>query len=90
MLFQGELLPSHARSFGSGLIGILDNISMFISCKMVPKLNVIMGLHGVFFMYTWIVLGVGLTSYFVMPETTGLSLEEIENMYRSDKKKSKK
>ena len=56
---------------------------------MVPKLNVIMGLHGVFFMYTWIVLGVGLISYFVMPETTGLSLEEIENMYRSDKKSKK-
>ena len=34
--FKGEILPSDMRSFGSGLLGILDNISLFIALKTVP------------------------------------------------------
>ena len=34
----GELLPTDMRSFGSGLLGILDNISLFVSVKMGPTI----------------------------------------------------
>ena len=37
-LLQGELLPSDLRSLGSGLLGVFDNISLFIAVKTVPTL----------------------------------------------------
>ena len=40
-------------------------------------------------MYASVVLGVGLLSFFFMPETGEMSLEEIENMYRGNKKTQK-
>ena len=75
-------MPSHARSFGSALLGILDSLSLFISCKIVPTLFERMGMHGAFFMYSAVTIFVAILSFFFMPETSGLSLEEIEDMYR--------
>ena len=37
-ILQGELLPSDLRSLGSGLLGVFDNISLFIAVKTVPTL----------------------------------------------------
>ena len=50
-IFQGEILPSAYRSYGSGLLGICDNISLFISTKMVPTWQQLFGVHGAFLMY---------------------------------------
>ena len=84
--WKGELLPAASRSFGSGLLGILDNLSLFISAKMVPTWQELFGVHGAFFMYASICSLVTLISYFFMPDTSGMSLEEIEEMYKSKKK----
>ena len=81
-IFKGELLPTHARSLGCGLLGIMDNLSMFVSTKMVPTWFELLGIHGTFFMYSSVIIFVALLSYFFMPETSGMSLEEIEEMYR--------
>ena len=32
-ILQGELLPADMRSWGCGLLGILDNISLFLAVK---------------------------------------------------------
>ena len=60
----------------------MDNISLFISTKMVPTLFEILGIYGTFWMYSGIAIVVAVLSYFFMPETGGMSLEEIEQMYR--------
>ena len=86
---QGELLPSNARSFGSGLLGIIDNISLFVSCKMAPTWNEILGIHGAFLMYACNCALVALICFFCMPETSTMTLEEIETMYKTEKKASK-
>ena len=83
IIFQGELLPSTSRSFGCGLLGIVESISLFISVKYVPDLNKFLGMHGTFYFYSGNVVIVAIISYFVMPETSGKTLEEIENMFRS-------
>ena len=60
---------------------------LFISAKTFPALEEFLDVHGVFFMHASIVLLVGFISYAFMPDTSGMSLEEIEEMYRSKKTK---
>ena len=43
-ILQSEILPLKARSFGSGLIGLFDNLSLFLSAKMVPTLEGALGM----------------------------------------------
>ena len=78
----GELLPSDMRSLGCGLLGVLDNISLFISVKAVPSLVSSLGMHGAFALYSSFCLMNIIISFFVMPETKGLSLEDIEDSYK--------
>ena len=84
---QRELLPSHARSLGSSLIGIVDNLVLFFGTKIVPTMFAFFGIHGSFVIYSFVVIFVGVFSYFFMPETEGMSLEEIEDMYEPIPKK---
>ena len=75
-------MPLHARSFGSGLLTFIDVFSCFTSVKLVPDLISALGLYGLFYLYSICCVILAVSCYFVMPETTGLSLEEIENMHR--------
>ena len=76
----------HARSFGSGLLCFLDMLSAFVSVKFVPDLRILLATYGLFYLYAICCVILAFISFFVMPETTGLSLEEIEEMYRSKSK----
>ena len=52
----------------------------------------VMGHHGIFFLYTTCIALVGFTCFFVLPETAGMSLTEIQDIYNkkaSDTKKYK-
>ena len=86
LFFQGELLPARFRSFGSGLLGIFDSISLFISVKLVPTWIRMFSLHGTFYMYALNCCIVAIIFYFYMPETSGKSLEDIEEMFQNTKK----
>ena len=79
-------MPLHARSFGSGLLGFLDMLSAFVSVKLVPDLKILLETYGLFYLYSVCSLILAIICYFFMPETTGLSLEEIEDMYRNKSK----
>ena len=78
--------PSQQR--GSGLLGFLQMISLFISTKMIPTLIKLMGAHGLFYLYSSLTVFVAFICFFTMPDTTGLSLEEIENIYKMKRKLS--
>jgi len=47
-----------------------------------------MGTHGTFYLYSVITLIVAIVCYYGMPDTSGLTLEEIENIYKKKKKKA--
>jgi len=81
-ILQGELLPSDMRSLGCGMLGVIDNISLFVGVKMVPTLISSLGIHGAFLLYSSCCLTNLIICFFVMPETKGLSLEEIEDFYK--------
>ena len=85
--FQGELLPARARSFGSGLLGFLDNLVLFFVTKSVPAMFEALGVHGTFLLSACCASFMLIVSFFCMPETSGMSLEEIEDMYRPKDKK---
>ena len=57
---------------------------------MVPTLFEILGIYGTFWMYSGIAIVVAVLSYLYMPETGGMSLEEIEEMYRPAAVENKK
>ena len=64
------------------MLGVIDNISLFVGVKMVPTLISSLGIHGAFLLYSSCCLTNLIICFFVMPETKGLSLEEIEDFYK--------
>ena len=85
-----ELFPSYARAIGCGLVGVFDNLSLSLSVKMIPTFLDSIGVGGMFLMYTLFTLVALVFSYFVLPETYGLSLEDIEKMWRGSQKSEAK
>lgn len=81
-----EILPSNARAIGCGLVGFFDNISLALSIKMIPTLLDSIDVSGIFTLYAILTLFALIFSYFFLPETYGLGLDEIERIFRGSKK----
>ena len=81
-----EMLPSHARAIGCGLVGVFDNLSLSMSVKMIPTLLDNIDVSGTFTLYAILTAVALVFSYFFLPETYGLSLDEIERMFRGSQK----
>ena len=75
-------MPAHAKALGCALLGVLDNLSLFLSVKTVPALQEALGLHGCFYFYAGLTLTSALVLYLTLPRTEGKSLEEIEDMFK--------
>ena len=88
-MLQGEILPAQSRSLGSGMLGLLDNIFCFLATKTALTISELIGTHGAFYLYAACTLFSGMVAYFQMPETLGLSLEQIESIYKKEKKEKK-
>ena len=81
-MLLGELLPSNGRSIGSCIVIQCTNVSFFLVIKFTPNCVNILGMDGLFWMFTTITLLSVIFTYFCVPETFGLNLEEIEQHYR--------
>lgn len=77
-----ELLPSNARGFGTGVLSALGFLSLFLSTKFTPNIEEFLEFHGMFWLFSAVGFGVAIFSYFCIPETFGLNLEDIEEHYR--------
>ena len=75
-------MPTKARSLGIGILGLLSSLVSFGIVKSVPTMFYALGVHGTFLMCALFTIGLLIFSFFYMPETSGLTLEEIEDMYR--------
>ena len=85
-LLMGELLPANLRSIGCGLIATIEGLFSLLQNYMVPLAEDQLGREAVFFAFAVIVALCFAYAFLIMPETSGLSLEEIENIWQSSKK----
>eukprot|EP00095_Tigriopus_kingsejongensis_P002049 maker-scaffold254_size236139-snap-gene-0.10 protein:Tk02049 transcript:maker-scaffold254_size236139-snap-gene-0.10-mRNA-1 annotation:"solute carrier family facilitated glucose transporter member 8" len=83
--YQGELLPPDARSFGCSLVGFIDNCVLFVIAKSIPTLTATIGIYGTFGSFSVITAVSVCGWYWILPETYGLTLEEINAIYKSNK-----
>jgi facilitated trehalose transporter len=94
-LLMGELIPEKQRSFLSSIAGSLNLGIMFIVIKTYHDLKNSMGEDGVFWLYSAVCLCSCFFVYFLVPETKGKSLIEIEEFFeltqisKKDKNKNK-
>jgi len=80
-VLQGELLPAELRSAGCGLIGLTNNIFLFTAVKTGPAFINNIGMSGTFCIYAIVTILTLIVAFFTMPETKGMSLEDIEDFY---------
>ena len=78
-------MPTKARSLGIGILGLLSSLVSFGIVKSVPTMFYALGVHGTFLMCALFTIALLIFNFFYMPETSGLTLEEIEDMYRVKK-----
>lgn len=78
----GELLPAKIRGRIAGYIYAMFNITFFCLAKIFPHLKHYIKIHGVFLLFgVSSFLAAGLI-YFMVPETKGKSLGEIEDYFK--------
>lgn len=75
-------MPSFGRAIGSGLIGVFDALALFTIGKFLPDMEKAIGLGHVFIICTFINIALVGFIWLFVPETRGLTLEEIEEYYR--------
>jgi facilitated trehalose transporter len=80
-LLMGELIPQRQRSFLSSIAGSLNLGIMFIVIKTYHDLKNSMGEDGTFWLYSAVCFCSCLFVYFLVPETKGKSLTEIEEFF---------
>ncbi|CAK1595606.1 unnamed protein product [Parnassius mnemosyne] len=81
----GEIFPLAYRSVGSGISGMFLSIMFFVVVKTAPSSFSQIGINGTFCVYGISVAICGLFLFFLLPETKGKTLYEIECHFRGAK-----
>ena len=90
MLVISEILPSRARGGVGGLCtGIGWSVGFIISYNFIPLSNAITS-QGVFWIFSAANLLATFFVFFLVPETKGKTLEQIELIFNSDKVEGKR
>jgi len=82
-LMMGELLPSRVRGFGTGFCTAFNWFCAFLVTNFFEGLTKAVGNDFAFWMFGCVVLTGLICVIFLLPETKGKSLEEIEAMFGS-------
>lgn len=78
----GEIFPLGIRATAMGVATVLLWGANFVVSLTFPPLLDALGVGGLFLIYTFICLGAGVFVWFLVPETKGRSLEQIEQDLR--------
>ncbi|XP_053619000.1 facilitated trehalose transporter Tret1-like [Plodia interpunctella] len=74
----GEVFPLAYRSLGSGVTGLILSLMFFVVVKTAPTSFREIGINGTFCVYAFCTGVCGSFLYFLLPETKGKTLYEIE------------
>ncbi|XP_030760089.1 facilitated trehalose transporter Tret1-like [Sitophilus oryzae] len=86
----GEIFPSNVKGIGSGLTVCVSFTASFLVLFMFPIVTEAASMAAPFWMYTVVtVLGL-IFVYYMVPETRGMTLAEIQDKLKSYAKKDKK
>lgn len=77
-LMMGEILPARIRGPAASISTAFNWSCTFVVTKTFPLIKNGLGAHFTFWMYGCIVIGALIFSIIVVPETKGISLEDIE------------
>ena len=80
-LLMGELIPEKQRSFLSSIAGSMNLGILFVVIKTYHDLKNSVGEDGTFWLYSFVCLCSCFFVYFLVPETKGKSLMEIEEFF---------
>merc|ERR1719192_642376 len=81
----GELFPSSVRGNATSITAFLRSITVFLSIKIFPSLLELCDIGGSFLSCA-LVCGLAIVvSFLFVPETRGMDLEQLENIYREKK-----
>ena len=86
-LLLGVLLPSSSRSTFTGLVAAVEGLSSLAESFTSPHIVDAVGDSGLFFVFAGVVTSCFVFALFLMPETKGKTLEEIENIFLRPRKK---
>ena len=84
-LLQGELLPADVRSVGVGIVATSEVISSLCQNAFADAIEDKVGKAGLFLVFAGVVLLLMVFSVGFMPETSTLTLEQIENKWQNDR-----
>ncbi|KAL2727537.1 facilitated trehalose transporter Tret1-like isoform X1 [Vespula maculifrons] len=80
-ILAGEVFPVKVRSSATGVAGSIGYIFMSIANKTFLYMKASMSLSGTLFFYALINFIGGIVLYYILPETEGRTLREIEEHY---------
>merc|ERR1719187_331662 len=78
---MGEMLPDRTRYICSAISGSFNLVSMFLLLMSYECLAKWMGFHGVFWMFSGFNLIGVIFVFFLLPETKGKTLKEIQRHF---------
>ncbi|KAM3959906.1 facilitated trehalose transporter Tret1 [Aphomia sociella] len=79
----GEIFPLAYRSLGSGISGMFLSIMFFVVVKTAPTSFKDIGVNGTFCVYAFCITLCGVFLYYLLPETKGKTLYEIECHFKN-------
>ncbi|XP_001664195.2 facilitated trehalose transporter Tret1-2 homolog [Aedes aegypti] len=84
-LMVGELFANNAKAYVSPLVGVFTWTLAFLITKIFPYLPDALGIAGVFWLFSGLSLVGTVFVFFIVPETKGIALEDIQRMLSDEK-----
>lgn len=80
-VIMGELLPLSTRNMTGAFSSAFNLTTLFLALKFYNNLGSLFGFAGVYWLFSGVSLIGVLCVYFLIPETKGKSLSEIEELF---------